>query len=230
MTSCSAHAPAPPRPVAAVSWSGGKDACVAFHRARTEFDFAVAITMMDESGERSRSHGLRRDVMQAQVHALGLEWLTRGCSWDSYEATFIDALHEARRRGVTHLVCGDILYPEHRAWVEKACGAANLTAVEPIFGTPTIEVYREFLAIGGAAHIVAIEASKLAPDWLFRQLDEASLPLFEELGVDPCGENGEYHTLVTNCPAFSGPIAVEPGDRVSRSGYWAVDVRLRARR
>ncbi len=203
---------------------------MAFHRARNEVDFAFAITMMDESGERSRSHGLRRDVMQAQVDALGIRWLTRGCSWDSYEASFIDALHEARRGGVTHLVCGDILYPEHREWVEKACRAANLTAVEPIFGTPTLNVYREFLEMGGVARIVAIEASKLDPDWLFRQLDEASLPSFAQRGVDPCGENGEYHTLVTNCPAFSGPVAVEPGEHVLRSGYWAVDVRLAASR
>lgn len=228
--SCSAHVPADRRPVAAVSWSGGKDACVAFHRARTELDFAFAITMMDESGERSRSHGLRRDVMQAQVDALGLRWLTRECSWDSYESSFIDALQEAHRLGVTHLVCGDILYPEHRDWVERACSAAKLTAVEPIFGSPTVEVYREFLAMGGAARVVAIEASKLPPEWLFRQLDEASLAAFAELGVDPCGENGEYHTLVTNCPAFSRPIAVEPAGRVLRSGYWAVDISLAADR
>jgi diphthine-ammonia ligase len=230
MLACSAFEPVPQRPVAAVSWSGGKDACVALHRARAEFDFAFAITMMDESGDRSRSHGLRRDVMQAQVDALGLRWLTRGCSWDSYEASFVDALHDARRHGVTHLVCGDILYPEHRDWVEQACRAASLTAVEPIFGSRTVDVYREFLALGGEARVVAIEASKLAPDWLFRRLDEASLASFADLGVDPCGENGEYHTLVTNCPAFSRPIAVEPGDHVLRSGYWAVDVRLEASR
>lgn len=203
---------------------------MALHRARAEFDFAIAITMMDESGERSRSHGLRRDVMQAQVDALGLTWLTRGCSWDSYEASFVDALHEARRQGVTHLVCGDILYPEHRDWVERACQAADLTAVEPIFGSRTVDVYREFLAMGGEARLVAVEARKLGSDWLFRTLDEASLVAFGDLGVDACGENGEYHTLVTNCPAFSAPIAVEAGDRVLRRGYWAVDVGLAASR
>lgn len=126
--------------------------------------------------------------------------------------------------------CGDILYPEHRDWVERACSAASLAPVEPIFGARTIDVYREFLSMGGAARIVAIEAGKLDPGWLFRQLDEAALPSFADLGVDPCGENGEYHTLVTDCPAFSGPVAVEPGEHVMRSGYWAVDVRLAASR
>jgi len=74
--------------------------------------------------------------------------------------------------------------------------------------------------------VVAIEAAKLGPDWLFRQLD-ASMPAeCAALGVDPCGENGEFHTVVTDCPAFAAPLALEAGDRVLRRGYWAVDVRL----
>ena len=72
-------------PLAAVSWSGGKDACLALHRARADFQFSCAIPMMAETGERSRSHGLRRDVMQAQIDALGLRWVTRDCTWDAYE-------------------------------------------------------------------------------------------------------------------------------------------------
>jgi uncharacterized protein (TIGR00290 family) len=214
--------------MAAVSWSGGKDACLALHRARTDFEFTCAVTMMDETGMRSRSHGLRREVMQAQIDALGLGWLTRECRWDTYEESFVDALREAGEAGVTHLICGDILYPEHRAWVEKVCAAAGIAAVEPLYGSPTNDVYREFLAMGGVARIVAIEAAKLDPGWLFRQLDGALPAACAERGVDPCGENGEFHTVVTDCPAFSAPLALEPGRQVLRRGYWAVDVRLRA--
>ena len=213
-------------PQAAVSWSGGKDACLALHRARAEFSVSCAVTMMDETGRRSRSHGLRRDVMQAQIDALGLRWITRDCTWDGYENSFVDALGEARRHGVTHLVCGDILYPEHRAWVEKVSAAAGITAVEPLYGSTTLDVYREFLAMGGAARIVAIDAAKLDSDWLFRPLDESLPAACAARGVDPCGENGEFHTVVTDCPAFSAPLALEAGERVLRRGYWAVDVRL----
>ena len=215
-----------PAPLAAVSWSGGKDACLALHRARADFQFSCAITMMDETGERSRSHGLRRDVMQAQIDALGLRWVTRDCAWDAYEDAFVDAVREARGHGVTHLVCGDILYPEHRAWVEKVCAAADVTPVEPLYGSPTLDVYREFLALGGVARVVAIEAAKIGQDWLFRQLDESMPAAFAKLGVDPCGENGEFHTVVTDCSAFAAPLALEAGNRVLRRGYWAVDVRL----
>ena len=223
---CAAHAPAASRPRALVSWSGGKDACVALHRARVDVDIVAALTMMDESGARSRSHGLRSEVLQAQVEALGVRWFTRPCGWDDYEARFVEALREARAWGVTHLVCGDILYPEHRAWVERVAGEAGLDAVEPIFGTPTPAVYREFLAFGGRARIVAAEARVLGADWLFRELDEPTLEALMLAGADPCGENGEYHTVVTACPAFAAPLALVPGERVQHRGYWAMDVRL----
>lgn len=219
---CAAHRPAH----AVVSWSGGKDACVALHRVRERLSLIGAVTMMDDSGDRSRSHGLRAEVVRAQVAALGLNWITRRCDWDSYESAFADALREAQRAGARQLVCGDILYPEHQAWVAGMCAGAGLVAVEPIFGVATLHVYREFLRLGGIARIVAVQASKLGPEWLFRQLDEPALAEFARLGVDPCGENGEYHTLVTNCPAFAAPIEVIPGELVQHRGYWAVDVLL----
>ncbi len=182
--------------------------------------------MMDETGARSRSHGLRREVMQAQMDAMGMPWVTRDCTWSSYEEAFVDALGELHRQGVTHLVCGDILYPEHRAWVERVCEVAQLVAVEPLYGRATLDVYREFLAMGGVARVVAIEAAKLDQEWLFRPLDDSMPAACAARGVDPCGENGEFHTVVTDCPAFAAPVAVEPGDRVMHRGYWAVDVRL----
>jgi diphthine-ammonia ligase len=156
--------------MAAVSWRGGKDSCLAYLRAQSNFSFAYAITLMNEDGIRSRSHGLRSEVIHAQVEALGLQWIHRGCSWSSYEAAFVDALKEAFARGVTHLVCGDILYPEHKRWVERMCGEANLAAVEPIWGGRTVDLYEEFLKRGVVARIVSVDASKLSEEWLYRQL------------------------------------------------------------
>jgi uncharacterized protein (TIGR00290 family) len=216
------------RPRAAVSWSGGKDSCLAFLRSRSQFDVVCAITMMDDSGARSRSHGLRAEVVGAQIAALGIDWIPRSCDWPTYEAAFDSALAEARGRGVTHLICGDILYPEHKEWAERMCAAAGLTALEPIWGSRTIDLYQEFLDRGGVARIVAADAAKLGPEWLFRELDRAALPEFARLGVDACGENGEYHTLVTSCPAFSRPLAVAAGAPIQSRGYWAIDVQLTA--
>ena len=104
--------------------------------------------------------------------------------------------------------------------------ACEVTPVEPLYGSLTLDVYREFLALGGVARIVAIEAAKLDQDWLFRQLDDAMPAACAARGVDPCGENGEFHTVVTDCPAFVAPLVLAAGERVLRRGYWAVDVRL----
>jgi len=212
------------RPRAAVSWSGGKDSCLAFEKTRAQFDVVCALTMINEDGTRSRSHGLRPEVLEAQTRAAGLEWMQRRCSWAEYEDAFVDALQEAARRGVTHLVCGDIIYPEHKAWVERQCSNAGLTAVEPLWGRSTLDLYQEFLALGAVARMVSLDSRKLGPEWLFRQLDRECLSEFSRLGIDPCGENGEYHTLVTDSPAFATPVCVTPGERVLSSSYWAIDV------
>ena len=212
------------RPRAAVSWSGGKDSCLAFERTRAQFDVGFAVTMINEAGTRSRSHGLRPEVLAAQARAAGLEWIQRRCSWADYEQAFADALREGASHGVTHLVCGDIIYPEHKDWVERQCAKAGLEAVEPLWGRPTFDLYQEFLDLGGVARIVSLDARKLDPAWLFRQLDREALLEFARLGIDPCGENGEYHTLVTHTPGFARPLCVTPGERVLSSGYWAIDV------
>jgi len=218
------------RPRAAVSWSGGKDSCLAFEKMRATFDVVCAVTMINEEGTRSRSHGLRPEVLHAQTAAAGLDWIQRRCTWGEYEDAFVDALREAAARGVTHLICGDILYPEHKDWAERQSAKAGLTAVEPLWGQSTLDLYQEFLGIGGTARIVSLDASKLGPEWLFRQLDLDALSEFARLGVDACGENGEYHTLVTQVPGFAEPLRVQPGERVLSRGYWAIDVVTDARR
>src|SRR5206468_2803607 len=122
------------RPRAAISWSGGKDSCAALHRTHTDYDIVRMLTMFDEAAERSRSHGLRPEVLAAQADRLGLRAITGCCTWESYNAVFRTVLAEAKRDGVTHVVFGDILFDEHRRWAEQMCEAAGLMAVEPLFG------------------------------------------------------------------------------------------------
>ena len=212
------------KPRAAVSWSGGKDSCAAFERSRVEFDIVAALTMIDESGERSRSHGIRVELLRAQTEALGLRHVMRPCGWASYEAEFENGLRELAADGVTHVVYGDLLYPEHRAWAERLSERAGLVAVEPLFGIPTLEVARSFVRIGGRAVFVAVNASQLDAAWLGTELTDAAIDRLLALGVDPCGENGEYHTFVTSSPGFARPVLVQPGEVVQIRGYWAVDL------
>ena len=217
-------APSMLRPRAAVSWSGGKDSCAAFERSRNAFDIVAALTMIDLEGARSRSHGIRTELLRAQTEALGLRHSMRPCEWSSYEQEFENGLRELRAEGVTHLVCGDIVYPEHRAWAERLAASAGLIAVEPLFGIPTSEVARSFVASGARATIVAADASRLDASWLGTELSDDALDRLVGLGVDPCGENGEYHTFVTHSPSFTRPVAIETGEVVQVRGYWAVDL------
>ena len=105
-----------PRPRAAVSWSGGKDSLAAVAATRDELDLVCALTMFDESGLRSRSHGLRPELIAAQAERLGLRSVTARCSWSTYDAAFTTALRALAQEGITHVVFGDLVYPEHREW------------------------------------------------------------------------------------------------------------------
>ena len=220
-------APSTLRPRAAVSWSGGKDSCAALERSRDAFDIVAALTMIDLEGTRSRSHGIRTELLRAQTEALGLRHSMRPCEWSSYEQEFENGLRELRADGVTHLICGDIVYPEHRAWAERLAASAGLVAVEPLFGIPTPEVARSFVASGARATIVAANASRLDASWLGTELSDDAIDRLVGLGVDPCGENGEYHTFVTHSPSFAQAVPIETGEVVQVRGYWAVDLALR---
>ena len=209
---------------AAISWSGGKDSCAAYHRARLDFEIVAALTMFNEDGSRSRSHGLRPEVLSAQVERMGLQHLTEQCAWSSYDEAFSRALGAAVGLGVTHVIFGDILFEEHRAWATRLAESQGLTAVEPLWGHSTTELYRDFLALGGRARIVTIRSSELDESFLGRELSAGMLDEFVALGVDPCGERGEYHTVVTDCPAFSRPLVLRACGRGGQSGCVAEDL------
>ena len=214
------------RPKAAISWSGGKDSCAAYHRARGAFDIVTAITMFNEDGSRSRSHGLRPEILAAQVERLGLHAITETCTWDSYNAAFDRALGRAAEAGITHVIFGDILFDEHREWAERLTAARGLVAVEPLWKESTTDLYQSFLASGTRARIVTVRASKLDESFLGRDLADNLLDEFVARDVDPCGERGEYHTVVTSCEAFSRPLRVRALGRATNSGCVAEDLVL----
>lgn len=212
--------------MAAVSWSGGKDCCLALMRAWPQYDVRAMITMFDDTGERSRSHGLQPSVIEAQAERLSLATITRRCTWPTYETAFADALTEVTSTGCTHVIFGDIFEDAHRGWTERLCADAGLVAVQPIWAEPTHVLVREFIERGGRARMVTVRESYLDASWLGRTVTEETVREYEALGVDSCGERGEFHTLVTDCPLFSSPLQVTPGRRVFVGGCWAEDIAI----
>jgi uncharacterized protein (TIGR00290 family) len=209
------------------SWSGGKDSCLALYRAISAGARPAALlTILDESGERSRSHGLPVDVLRAQATALGIPLITRAASWDEYEPTFIAALREMEETGIAAGVFGDIDLEEHRQWEEKVCTAAGITAHLPLWQTPRKALLDEFLALGFRAMVIATKDDPLGRRYLGRTLGAALIHEFDRIGIDLCGEAGEYHTVVTAGPIFAYPLALRMEEHALHSGYWFLNVQV----
>ncbi len=195
--------------VAAVSWSGGKDCALALHRARQAgIDVRVLIAMFDETGERTRSHAVPRELMEAQAAALGLDLVARNATWADYERVFIKALGELKERGVETVVFGDIDLDPHREWEERVCAAAGLQPLLPLWKEERRKLADEVLTLGFQAIVVCTDDRWLGPAYCGRAYDAGFLADLPD-GVDPCGENGEFHTFVSGGPTFRAPVAVD---------------------
>lgn len=194
-------------------------------RAAATHDVVAMVTMFGEDGSRSRSHGLTPAVVEAQSARLGVPLYIERCSWETYTDQYLRLLDRLQQHGVTHMIFGDIIGDSHREWNERVCAAHGLTPVMPLWGEPTRALADEFLARGGEARLVTVRPP-LDESWLGITLDAALLERLISIGVDPCGEFGEYHTVVTNCPVFSSPLTLRPGRRVLSNGCHAVDLIL----
>ncbi len=217
------------KPRALVSWSGGKDSCLALQRARDRFELAGLITMLTPDGERSRSHGLHPATLELQANALGLPLLTGRASWDEYEVRFRALLADARRLNVTHVVFGDIFLDAHKEWVERVSAAEGLEAVEPLWGESTNALVGEFMSAGGRAAIVTVRKDLLDGTWLGRVLSPEAVQELVAKGIDPCGERGEYHTVVTASPAFAFDLRLQNQTLIELDGHLLLDFRAERR-
>ena len=212
------------------SWSGGKDSCLALHRAmQTGVTPVCLVTMMIEDGQRSRSHGLRRDVVGAQAAAMDLPVVTRDTSWEDYETSFIDVLSEVKAKGVEAGIFGDIDLQDHRDWVERICATADMQAMLPLWHEPRIAMVHECIDAGIDCRIVSCKAELMGPEYLGQALTRELAASLEAKGIDACGENGEFHTVVVDGPMFNTPLELQAGEVYEHGGQWALVYRVLAR-
>ncbi len=191
------------------SWSGGKESCLALQRALREgFDVKFLLTMFDETADRSRSHAIPRNLIQAQADALGIELVTANASWQNYEKVFVETLGEFQKQNITHGIFGDIDLQAHRDWEEKVCAAAGIETVLPLWSENRRAMVDEFLAEGFKAVVVCVNENFLDASFCGRIFDQSfvdDLPA----SVDACGENGEFHTFVFDGKMFVNPVKYE---------------------
>lgn len=206
------------------SWSGGKDAALAMHEARLHgLETELLITMMTERGTRSRSHGLSREVLDAQARATGIRIHYASTSWDAYERTFGEQASSARSAGLRDGIFGDIDGERSRQWVVNACSASGVTAHLPLWGRPRKELLQLLLARRFHAVVIAVRVGVVSESMLGCPLDAGLLRRLERSGVDASGEGGEYHTLVLDGPIFVRPLDVTFGGKILRDGVWFLD-------
>ncbi len=207
------------------SWSGGKDSCLALHRAINAGGRPrILLTMMHEEGERSRSHGLSASVLRYQASCLGIPIMMRPTTWEDYEASFVEAMGLIRDHRTSYGVFGDIDLEEHREWVQKVCAIANITAVHPLWGEQRQKLLKDFLDTGFKATVIAVKNKTLDRRFLGKELTRDLVQEFEREGIDASGELGEYHTVVTDGPLFSRPLRIAHGESQLRDGYWFLDI------
>lgn len=214
-----------------MSWSSGKDSAFALHQIRmaNEFEVVGALTTVTETFGRVSIHGVRDDILRAQLDAAQLPPqivpIPYPCPNAIYEQRMGEALVQAKASGVTHMIFGDLFLEDIRAYREAKLAGTGITPVFPLWGRPTAQLARDMIASGLKAFIATVDLAKLPASFAGRKFDAS---LLEDLpaGVDPCGENGEFHTCVVAGPMLSRSIPVTTGEMVQRDGYAYCDLML----
>jgi len=217
------------RPKALVSWSSGKDSAYALDvaRAADELEIVGLLTTINVDAARVAMHGVRVELLRRQARSLALPLdiveLPWPCSNDEYEQRMGAFLDQARREGIERVVFGDLYLEDIRAYREAKLDGTGIEAAFPLWGRETRALADDMLAAGIVAHLSCVDPKAVSPALAGRRWDAT---LIDELpaGVDPCGENGEFHSFVSDGPGFSEPIDFAPGEVVEREGFVYADM------
>jgi uncharacterized protein (TIGR00290 family) len=217
------------RPRALLSWSSGKDSAWALHvlRAQAEVEVVGLLCTISAAHDRVAMHAVRRVLLEAQAAAVGLPlWpvpIPHPCPNDLYEAAMRAALARARAEGITTIAFGDLFLADVRAYRERQMAGTGIRPVFPLWARPTSALAGEMLAAGLRAHVTCVDPRRVPPDLAGRPWDAAFLAALPA-DADPCGENGEFHTFVSDGPMFATPVPVRAGATVARDGFVFADL------
>ena len=204
------------------SWSGGKDSCFALMQAISEgYIPRVLLNVLNEEGKISRSHGIPSAILQQQAACAGFPIHLISSSWEEYEKHFTSALSSLKTEySLEYAVFGDIDLQPHRDWEEKVCTNAGLTAVLPLWQQNRRELVMKMLDSGIETIIISCN-EVMGERFIGSTITPVLVDELESMGIDACGENGEYHTLVLNCPLFQKRLDnITVKEKVNHKGYW----------
>jgi uncharacterized protein (TIGR00290 family) len=221
------------RPKALLSWSSGKDSAWALHvlRQAGEVEIVGLLTTVNEAADRVAMHAVRRPLLEIQAAEAGIPLWTvsipQPCSNEQYEAAMAGVIGRARSRGIAAMAFGDLFLEDVRRYRETRLAGTGIAPLFPLWMRPTDALAREMLAAGLRAVITCVDPAKLPASFAGRTFAPALLPDLPA-SVDPCGENGEFHTFAFSGPMLRQPIDLRVGDVVERDGFAFADVVPRA--
>jgi diphthine-ammonia ligase len=203
-----------------VSFSGGKDSSLALYHALQSGTVIGLIVMLEEQGQRSRSHAMPLDIIQAQADAIGLPVFMTSSSWADYEDKFIDLMNQAKQKGAEVLVTGDLDMPQHGCWHDRVTQQVGLKLAMPLWLRPHREVVEEFINLGFRSVIVTVNLKLgMKVEDLGKILTLEYIQELESRDIDPCGEAGEFHTTVIDGPIFNKAIPIRQCNIVYHEEY-----------
>jgi uncharacterized protein (TIGR00290 family) len=217
------------RPKAWLAWSSGKDSAWALHTVRQDREFEVdtLLTTVNRTHERVAMHAVRESLLEMQAAAAGLQLvkvpIPSPCTNEIYEQAMSDAMARARAEGVLHVIFGDLFLEDVRAYREKQLARCGMTPVFPLWGKETRQLAEDMIAGGLSAYLTCVNPRQLDRTFAGRHFDKDLLAALPR-PVDPCGENGEFHTFANAGPMFSAEIPVTVGEIVDRDGFVFADL------
>jgi diphthine-ammonia ligase len=210
----------------ASAWSGGKDSCFACYKAIQEgYDVAQLLIMMCNPSE-SNFHMISAELLDAQSQSTGIPIVKQVTTSSNYEKDFTKALLQMKAKGIEGLVTGDVYdVALHEAgWLDRICKTVGLEPVRPLWHRDTLQIMNEFIDAGFKATVVRTKNEVVGVEWLGREVNKqflAELPA----NVDPCGENGEFHTFVTDGPNFKNSIEILETEKTTLNGYGRLEIK-----
>jgi len=205
------------------SWSGGKDSCLACYKAMQKgYDVRLLLNFISKESKRGCFHGIEGRLLQFQAGLVGIPLVQKEVSPDmhKYEEEFKAAVSELRGKDIGSMVFGDIYLLEHESWIERVCGDLKINALEPLWNNSPENIIDEFLDAGFKAIIVSCKADIMGREFLGRYIDKELVAELKKRDICPCGEKGEFHTLVVDGPIFRKPIKILKAEPVIKESFW----------
>lgn len=212
-----------------MSWSGGKDSCVALYEIQRTQGYRVAalLTTLTRDYDRISMHGVRRELLERQATSLKLPlhkvFISKGATNEEYEMRMGEAFSAHREQGIVSIVFGDLFLEDIRTYREQFLARHSMRGLFPVWKRDTSSFIKEFIELGFKAVVTCVNSRVLDQSFAGRLIDEdflSSLPGH----VDPCGENGEFHSFVFDGPIFTAPVKVSLGETVLRESFWFCDL------